>query len=95
MSEIKGKNIPNSYEEEIRIFEVYEKKDLDELIKLGNDNDVVAQLMLAIKYEEGKDVKLTSSNYIVYMKSKNREVRKSAFEAMYNYYKKLNQFFYV
>jgi len=42
-----------------------------------------------IKDEEGNSVKLTSSNYIVYMKSKNREVRKSAFEAMYNYYKSL------
>lgn len=42
-----------------------------------------------IKDEEGKDVKLTSSNYIVYMQSKDREVRKSAFEAMYSYYKSL------
>ena len=42
-----------------------------------------------IKDEEGNDVKLTSSNYIVYMKSKNREVRKNAFESMYNYYKSL------
>ena len=42
-----------------------------------------------IKNEEGNDVKLTSSNYIIYMKSENREVRKSAFEAMYNYYKSL------
>ena len=42
-----------------------------------------------IKNEDGKEVKLTQSNYIVFMKSKNREVRKNAFEAMYNYYKKL------
>ena len=42
-----------------------------------------------IKDEEGKDVKLTSSNYIIYMKNENREVRKNAFEAMYNYYKSL------
>ena len=40
-----------------------------------------------IKNENGEDVKLTQSNYIVYMKSKNREVRKSAFNAMYDYYK--------
>ena len=39
--------------------------------------------------ESGEEVKLTSSNYIVYMKSKNRGVRKNAFEAMYNYYKSL------
>ena len=42
-----------------------------------------------IKDEEGNDVKLTSSNYIVFMKSKNREVRKNAFLAMYKYYKSL------
>ena len=42
-----------------------------------------------IKDEDGKDVKLTSSNYIKYMKSNNREVRKSAFKGMYNYYKSL------
>ena len=44
---------------------------------------------LMIFNEDGNDVKLTSSNYIVYMKSKNRQVRKNAFEAMYNYYKSL------
>ena len=42
-----------------------------------------------VKDEEGNDVKLTSSNYIVFMKSKNREVRENAFKAMYNYYKSL------
>lgn len=40
-----------------------------------------------IKNENGEDVKLTQSNYIVFMKSKDRSVRESAFNAMYNYYK--------
>ena len=40
-----------------------------------------------IKNENGEDVKLTQSNYIVYMQSKDRSVRESAFNAMYNYYK--------
>ena len=40
-----------------------------------------------IKNEKGEDVKLTQSNYIVFMKSKDRNVRKNAFNAMYNYYK--------
>lgn len=40
-----------------------------------------------IKNEKGEDVKLTQSNYIVFMKSKDRNVRKNAFDAMYNYYK--------
>lgn len=41
-----------------------------------------------IKDENGKDVKLTHSNYIVFMKSKDRNVRKNAFLVMYDYYKK-------
>ena len=40
-----------------------------------------------IKNEKGEDVKLTQSNYIVFMKSKDRKVRENAFDAMYNYYK--------
>ena len=40
-----------------------------------------------IKNEKGEEVKLTQSNYFVFMKSKNRSVRESAFNAMYNYYK--------
>ena len=40
-----------------------------------------------IKNEKGEDVKLTQSNYFIFMKSKDRKVRKNAFNAMYNYYK--------
>ena len=42
-----------------------------------------------IKDEEGNDVELTSSNYGIFMKSKNRDVRINAFNGMYNYYKSL------
>ncbi len=42
-----------------------------------------------VKNDKGESVKLTSSNYITFMKSKDRAVRESAFHAMYNYYKKL------
>ncbi len=42
-----------------------------------------------VKNDKGESVKLTSSNYITFMKSKDRTVRDSAFHAMYNYYKKL------
>ena len=44
-------------------------------IKLGTIND-----------EKNKKVELTNSNYGIYMKSKNREVRKEAFEKMYSYW---------
>ncbi|MBE6139026.1 MAG: oligoendopeptidase F [Firmicutes bacterium] len=40
-----------------------------------------------IKNENGEDVKLTQSNYFVFMKSKDRSVRENAFNAMYNYFK--------
>ena len=40
-----------------------------------------------IKNEKGEDVKLTQSNYFVFMKSKDRKERENAFNAMYNYYK--------
>lgn len=42
-----------------------------------------------VKNESGENVKLTASNYINFMKSKNRDVRKNAFSSMYNYYKSL------
>ena len=42
-----------------------------------------------VEDENGKKVKLTQSNYIIFMKSKNRNVRENAFNAMYDYYKSL------
>lgn len=41
-----------------------------------------------IKDDKGNDVELTHGRYVpIFMESKNREVRKTAFEAMYNAYK--------
>ncbi|HEY8362061.1 MAG TPA: oligoendopeptidase F [Tissierellaceae bacterium] len=40
-----------------------------------------------IKDEEGKDVEITHGNFIPLMESKNREVRKNAFKALYETYK--------
>lgn len=37
--------------------------------------------------EEGKEVELTCSNYSIYIESKNRKVRKNAFETLYKTYK--------
>lgn len=39
-----------------------------------------------IKDEEGKEVELTNSNYSLYLKSKDRRVRKEAFESLYTSY---------
>ncbi len=39
--------------------------------------------------EDGQKVELTNSNYIKYMTSKNRDVRKNAFENMYHYWESI------
>ncbi len=46
-----------------------------------------------LKDEEGNDVKLTDTNYSVYIQSKNRNVRESAFKNLYNTYKQFNNTF--
>lgn len=62
----------------------------------GATNDVFKMLNNAdltfgtIKDEDGDEVALTHGNYITFMESQNREVRKSAFTNMYEAYKKLN-----
>lgn len=40
-----------------------------------------------IKNEDNKEVELTDTNYSIYIKSKDRRVRKEAFDALYNHYK--------
>lgn len=42
-----------------------------------------------VENEKQEKVELTQSNYITFMKNKNRKVRENAFHAMYNYYKSL------
>jgi oligoendopeptidase F len=53
-----------------------------------NPEDIFTMLTKDIKFpmikdENGKDVQLTRSNFITYMESKNRNVRKTAFQAYY------------
>ena len=47
----------------------------------------------SIKDENGKEVELTNSTYSVYMESKDRRVRKDAFETLYKEYKKYKNTF--
>jgi oligoendopeptidase F len=71
--------------------EIYAKA----LNSMGNCSEVFSNINNAdinlgtIKDEEGNEVELTSSNYGIFMKSKNRDVRIAAFNGMYNYYKSL------
>ena len=46
-----------------------------------------------IEDEEGNKTELTNSNYSLYIESKNRNVRKSAFDALYKQYKKYSNTF--
>ena len=47
----------------------------------------------SIKDEDGNEVELTNSTYSVYMESKDRRVRKDAFETLYKEYKKYKNTF--
>ncbi len=61
----------------------------------GSTSDVYTMLNNAdmqfgtVKNEVGKDIELTHGNYINFMESHHREVRKNAFEKMYTSYKDL------
>lgn len=44
-----------------------------------------------IKDENGNEVKLTNENFMIYLKSRDRKVRKDAFEALYNSYNKYKE----
>ena len=46
-----------------------------------------------IKDEEGKNIKLTDTNYSIYIQSKDRNVRKRAFKKLYKTYKQFNNTF--
>ncbi|HZK33290.1 MAG TPA: oligoendopeptidase F [Tissierellaceae bacterium] len=46
-----------------------------------------------IKDEDGKEVELTQGNFIPFMESENREVRKGAFKALYNTYESFKNTF--
>lgn len=56
-----------------------------EIFKMINNADMKFG---KITDEEGEEVELTHGNYITFMESRNREVRKAAYEAMYSAYLK-------
>lgn len=59
----------------------------DEIFTMFNDADLSFS---KITNEDGIELELTHGNYIQFMESENREVRKNAFEAMYRRYKEFN-----
>lgn len=62
----------------------------------GNIRGMLANADMSFPYikdEEGNDVELSEGNYVNFLRSKNRKVRKEAFEKLYeNYYKFRNTF---
>lgn len=56
----------------------------EKIFSMLNDADLKFP---TIKDEEGNDVEITHGNFIPLMESKDREVRKNAFKALYNTYK--------
>lgn len=58
----------------------------DNIFSILNDADIEFDTIKV----DNKDVKLTHGNYYVYNTSKNRKVRKDAFNALYKKYKELN-----
>lgn len=79
-------------------------KDIEELLSRENNifslsDNIFSNLNDAdltfknIKDENGKEVELTKGNYYIYSISKNREVRKNAFYALYDKYRELNNTF--
>jgi oligoendopeptidase F len=58
----------------------------EDIFSMLNDADIAFP---KIKDENGDEIELTKGRYIQFMESKNREVRKSAFNALYETYEKL------
>lgn len=65
--------------------------DLGEIMDIPSDAyDAINNIDVSfgkIKDEEGKKVELTSSNYVLFLSSKNEKVRKAAFKKKHEYYK--------
>ena len=87
-------NLKDSFRYKKYMLSDEEEKLLSNISKaFGNDEETYGYLVDSdmtfgeIKDENGNMVELTDTNYSVYIESKNRSVRKDAFESLYNHYK--------
>ena len=87
-------NLKDSFRYKKYMLSDEEEKLLSNISKaFGNDEETYGYLVDSdmtfgeIKDENGNMVELTDTNYSVYIESKNRSVRKAAFESLYNHYK--------
>lgn len=88
------KNIEEVYRYKEHTLDLVQEKLLSSLSNsFGNDETTYGYLTDSdlnfgtIKDESGKDVSLTDTNFSIYIKSNNREVRKNAFQRLYEVYK--------
>jgi len=84
-------NIKNIFRNKKFIKSKEEEKLISILTSSYNKPEDISEMLIntdldygIIKDENGKDIHLTNSNYSTYLESSNRDVRKSAFKAMYN-----------
>jgi oligoendopeptidase F len=80
-------HVLNEREEEIVSQAINAFNTGEEVFDNLNDTDVKLGI---IKDEIGSEIRLTQSNYIKFVQSKNPSVRKSAFDTLYDYYKNIN-----
>lgn len=87
-------NIKDTFRYKKHTLSDIEEKLLSNISKaFGNDEQTYGYLTNSdmtfgtIKNEDNKEVELTDTNYSIYIKSKDRRVRKEAFDALYNHYK--------
>lgn len=92
--------LENIFREEPHILSEKEEKLMSSLSKAFSRTDKISNMLLdsdidygTITDEEGKEVKLTDTNYSTYIMSKNRKVRKEAFQTLYKALKQFNNTF--
>lgn len=89
--------IDSIFREKQHILEENEQKVLSSLSEvIGAPGNIFSMLNNAdmrfgmVKNEKGEDSELTHGNYVLFLESKNQEVRKHAFQTMYEQYKQHN-----
>lgn len=92
-----GVNLEEIFRFENHTLTSQEEKLISQLGKSMSNTSKIANMLTCsdidfgeIEDENGKKVKLTDTNYVFYMTSKNRNVRKEAFYTLYKSYKQFN-----
>ncbi len=88
-------NIKNIFKEKKLIKSKEEERIISILSSTYQRPEEISELLINtdldygfIKYENGKEVHLTNSNYSTYLESTNRDIRKNVFDKLYNEFKK-------